>query len=1054
MLMHARKVGFAIPFVLLAGFSAAQEQNASIASQAVIHFSFGEDAGPAKDTATAGSVSDEGKLVNDPVRVGSPFWNQNGKKALQLDATKQQYVEVADGADVDGPAGVTVGMFLVNLTEPADAAYHGLFAKRGTADGKTSSNYGINFQMSTDNFQVYLHDGAEYRVATFGSKEAVPFRKLSYVTATFTVGDAPGQDADTDVDDVRIQYFLNGEPLVPKAVGRGFVVGQEAWTLDVNLAGLLNSLPLNIGRSEVAGEYTSCVIGDFRLFPRGLSAEEVKKLFLEVAGANVNDLIAADKPVPPKSPVVASLSQPGLQAGLQAGQQMQLVVNGSDLGPHPSAVFPLPEVRFNVADGSTPTRLVLDVAVPPETVPGLYPFWIQSEAGVSKPAVLAIDRLPQLPLVSSADQPAKLPGAFFGNLSGGQQQVLYFSGTKNQRVVADVELKRLGGAANPVLEIKSPSGAPLTIAWGQGSLRGDARAELILPADGIYSVELHDLTFNAPGTFPFRLKVGDLKLVDGVLPAAASPGAVEVELVGSGIIAGTRFNGQFLVPTESRRGSLSLPLDAGIAGSLPAIALSRGTEYVETPKSADGSLPLIDATFAPSPAKPVAISGRIATRAEQDRYRLNVTPGQKLKFTLQSDSLGSTLEGELRILDATQGQLIAMTSDQPAIGDPTLDFAIPAGISQIQIQVRDLFGRGGDRSFYRLLIELADQPKFSMLVNTSNLSLPADGAAVLEAQIVRAGYNGPIQLSISGDDSLRISPDQIPANQQGKTLIRLVRIAPPKDSVPALVRLVSESVGTDPPIKQTASLQSGVVAPSFQDTMAVGTLAATGMTLELPEWPASLFRGVPHELRLVLNRHAGNPSSVLPVRLSLDSTEPVRRRDPNNPAAGTFPVGAIDNRMLLPGEPEQLAVKITVPLESVEPGIDFVLKGEATPHAYSDRVLATAYSQPFHVDIKNAVSPKLDDATLALPGDVDHKLTGSLQRTNGFTGPVEVTLVGLPAGYTVQSANVAGGVDPFELVVRAMKVTAETPVANVKLRVTSNGSLLVPESPVNLKVVP
>ena len=64
-----------------------------------------------------------------------------------------------------------------------------------------------------------------------------------------------------------------------------------------------------------------------------------------------------------------------------------------------------------------------------------------------------------------------------------------------------------------------------------------------------------------------------------------------------------------------------------------------------------------------------------------------------------------------------------------------------------------------------------------------------------------------------------------------------------------------------------------------------------------------------------------------------------------------------------------------------------------------------------------------------------------------------MTLTGLPAGYTVQPAVVAGDQDKFEFVVKAPKVAAETPVANVKLRVTSSGSLLTAEMPVNVKVV-
>ena len=773
MLTLVRSLIFALPMFFVLGIVGAQD--APIRNQAVVRFTFEEETGPAKDLATVGQAADEGKLMNDPARVPSPFWNQTGKKALRLDPARQQYVEVADGPDVDAPQGITVAMFLVNLTEPTDATYHGMFAKRGVADGKTSTNYGINFHPQSDNFQVYIHDGAEYRVAAYSVKDAVPFRKLTYVTATFMPGDAPDQDADTDVDDIRIQYFINGEPLVPKAATRGFVNGNEAWTLDVNLAGLLNSLPLEIGRSEVAGEYLNCVIGEFMVFPRALSAEEVKKLFIESAGANVAELIAADKPVPKVVPSIGSLSQPGLQTG----QTTQLIVNGGDLGPDPARRFSA--LGSPIRRGwmvRRPNRLVLNVTVPPETVPGIYPFWVKSQAGISKSVALAIDRLPQVAMGSTADKPASLPAAFYGILSGAQQQVVYLVGKKGQRVVADVELKRLGGAANPVLEIKSPSGSPLAIGWGHNSLRGDARVELSLPSDGTYSVELHDLAFNAPGANPFRLKVGDLKIVDGVLPAAAVTGPVEVEPVGSGFAAGTEDRAEhFLIPNESSA-RLAARTGAGCGYRRRSAADGVKSRHGNCRSPAFGRSRLCKPSMRHSiqpPVKPVAINGRISSKDEQDRYLLKVTAGQKLKFTLQTESLGSSLEGELRILGQLQGNLLASTSDQPTIGDPALEFGVPGGVSEIQVQVRDLFGGGDTRSFYRLVIEPADQPRFSLMLNSPTVNLPEDGSAIIEAQITRAGYTGPIQLSVIGDNAVTVSPNEIAANLQGKTLLRLIR---------------------------------------------------------------------------------------------------------------------------------------------------------------------------------------------------------------------------------------------------------------------------------------
>ena len=1053
MISHARFVAVLIGLGLLRATAFAQEAvdevKGAIRATAVVNFSFDEESGSALDTAAAGAVPDEGKLVGDPARVASPFWNQTGKKAVQLDAAKSQCVEIADGADVDATKAVSFGLMVVNLTEPTDAAYHGLVAKRGLT-APASTNYGINFTMQADNFQVYIHDGTTFKVVTYSTKAALPYRKLVYLTATFLVGDAPKQDDDTDEDDVRIMLFANGEPLVPLSSGSGYVQGNQAWITNVNVAGLLNSFTTTIGRSEPGLEHLSCVVDEFSLFDKALSPPQVKRLFLEVAGNNVAKLIAADKPVPAIVPVIGSLSQ----AGLQIGQTTQLIVNGTDLGPDPAAVFPVPGVQFAVAEGSVPNQLKLNVTIPADTTPGIYPLWVKSQAGVSKSVALALDRLPHVAVGGSTPAaPATLPAAFFGMLSGGQQHRVYFSGTKGQRVVADVELKRLGGAANPVVEIKSPAGTPLAIGWGQSSLKGDARAEMILPSDGLYHIELHDLTFGGPGQSIFRLKVGDLKLVDAVLPAAAVSGPLEVELVGSGFAPGTKLAGIFASASESASGLLSLPLESGVASGVPSMSVSRGTEIVEAARSADGVLQRVDATFAQAPIKQVAISGRVAVKNERDRFLLNVTAGQRLKFTLQSDSVGSTLEGEIALFANPPTTAVAQTSDQPTIGDPSLEYVVPAGVAQVVVQVRDLFGRGDARAFYRLVIEPAGQPTFSLMLNTPTVNLPEDGSAIVEMQITRAGYAGPIKLSVVGDNSVVVSPNEIAANMQGKALLRLVRTNKPAEGTAPLLRLIGESVGADPAIKQTARLQTGVVAPTFTDTMAVGTIRPSGLGIELQQLPTVLFRGVSHPIPMILKRQPQAGEESLPVKLLLDSTEPVRRRDPNNPAPGNFPLVAAAPQMIMPDQPELATVKIVVPLESVEPVIDFVVKVEATPHAYSDRVLASAFSQPFRAEIKNAVAPKVDDATLAVVGEADHKITGLLQRTPGFTGPAEVTLTGLPAGYTVQPVTVAGDQDKFEFVVKAPKVAADTPVANVKLRVTSSGSLLIAEMPVNVKVV-
>ena len=91
--------------------------------------------------------------------------------------------------------------------------------------------------------------------------------------------------------------------------------------------------------------------------------------------------------------------------------------------------------------------------------PGHYPLRVQTAGGVSNPLPVAIDRLPQLPAAGSTpDKPVALPAALSETLSGAQQVRVYIAGKTGQKLVADVECKRLGAACFPVLELRNRCG--------------------------------------------------------------------------------------------------------------------------------------------------------------------------------------------------------------------------------------------------------------------------------------------------------------------------------------------------------------------------------------------------------------------------------------------------------------------------------------------------------------------------------------------------------------------------------------------------------------------
>jgi hypothetical protein len=1023
----------------------------SVRSRAVVNYTFDEESGDMLDSAAAGQGSDVGKLMNEARRVPSPFWGQTGKQALLLEADKQQFVQVADSPDLDRPEAVSLGFFFLSLHDPEFAGFHGVVAKRA-ADQGAVTNYGINYNPKSDAFQLYINDGGGFRSVIFSVKDIVPPGRRAFLTATFEIGRAPDSN-DENRKDLRIRLFVNGKQIKPKAApAGGSLVENDAWLTNVNVAGLLNDVPLTIGSSMPNAEFTSGLYDEFSLFAEALSPEDASKLFLEVAGPNAEKL-AQQEQQPPAStaPGITALSMNGLQIGTKS----RLTINGRNLGESPVVAMPIDGLEQAVQDGSNANRLIVDLTLPAETPPGYYPLRVHTPAGISDSLAVAVDHLPQVPAgQSTPDKPAELPAAFSGTLAGAAQPRIYFQGRAGDRIVADVEAKRLGAAMEPVLEIKTQRGTPLAIEWGKVHLRGDTRAEVRLPSDGLYFVELHDLAYKAPGQNPFRLKIGDLNLIDAVFPPAVLAGVqTDVEVIGA--IGATGPQSYVVTSGEQvRTGDLLKLREGDFAGPAPVVAFSDAVEIVEAPPSAD-ELQTIDATFAEIKHVPLVINGRISEPEQQDRYLLNVTPGSKLKFTLTARGLHSPLDGRLAVLKHPDGNRLAASNDAAGTRDPVLEYTVPVGVDQIQLAVGDLFERGGPEFLYRLRVAPADRPDFSLALLTPKVDLPVNGTAVLELQVNRSHYSGPIRLTVDGDDSIRTVPTSITAGS-GKAFVTLSR----KDggTVPAFhrVRIVAESKGLAPPIRRIASVPLGgdkVAIPGYDDVLPVALHPPVAVSLDVADLPPALLKGLDAELPVVLSRET-SPDDGLAVRLTLLSTEAVRPVDPQDANKGNKPLIRSLPYQSVAADAEAGSLTVAVPLDVAEPAIDFVVRGDLVPNAYSPQVLASVYSRPFRLPVNNAVEMKPGADEFTLTGEQQTKITGTLKRTAPFAGTVEIAVNGLPEGYTAAKIAVLADQEQFELLVTAPKIDKDTPLENITLTITTAaGAALLPNQPIKLKAV-
>ncbi len=114
----------------------------------------------------------------------------------------------------------------------------------------------------------------------------------------------------------------------------------------------------------------------------------------------------------------------------------------------------------------------------------------------------------------------------------------------------------------------------------------------------------------------------------------------------------------------------------------------------------------------------MVFNGRIGKKGEEDQFIVGVAPGQKLNIDVSAADLGSALDGVLQVR-GPDGAVLATADDTviPPQGkakkaakkaaainspDPSLNFTVPAGVTEITLALRDLRGDGGSGYPYRI----------------------------------------------------------------------------------------------------------------------------------------------------------------------------------------------------------------------------------------------------------------------------------------------------------------------------------------------------------------
>ncbi len=464
--------------------------------------------------------------------------------------------------------------------------------------------------------------------------------------------------------------------------------------------------------------------------------------------------------------------------GGQQGRALRLVIEGYGIAGDMEIESTLPGSFARLGEADDEDRLqkrrrpndrnlqaaVFLVEIDADAAPGLYPLRAISGDGLSNALLFRVDTVSEVSERSLRDgirnnsaateppQVDALPVVVNGTLDGAKRDRYRFRAEAGERIVLEVEARRVGSAIDPVLRLLDSAGNEIAFNQEGPGIDVDARLNWQPPEAGEYVVEVHDARFSDQRRNFYRLKLiaaSDYEYADAVFPLGARRGEETRFGLTGGSAAATREVVR-AVDTKNAFDIVGPPVAARTSAALPfRVVVGSHPEVLEGDPTADDALDT-----------PVVVNGRIDDAGEVDRYRIAAEPGRRLLIEVEGAALGSSdLFGVLTVT-TPDGEYLASSGDDipdpdtfrllsptATSFDPWVVVEAPEGADELHVTVEDLVGRGGPRFGYRLTAT-ANGPDFELRLGTAQLTLNNGASKPIEIGAVRRGYLGPIRLYV------------------------------------------------------------------------------------------------------------------------------------------------------------------------------------------------------------------------------------------------------------------------------------------------------------------
>jgi hypothetical protein len=400
------------------------------------------------------------------------------------------------------------------------------------------------------------------------------------------------------------------------------------------------------------------------------------------------------------------------------------------------------------------TALKVKFTVAPDAESGVRDFRIATPRGVSTVGQLVVTREPVVAEAkdnNQADQAqmVTLPATLCGAIEKAEDVDWYrFHIDQPGNFVFHARCGRLQDRihdlqahADPLLTLKSADGRVLAVS--DNHFYADPLIATRLEQPGDYLLEVRDVRYEGNQYWEYCIEASTRPFVETVYPLGLARGQqAALELVGHFLPAAPA---PYSIAADAPLGRqmLRLPLEGDQTNPVAAIV----TDLPLVLEAGENNEP----DKAQMVTAPCGINGRIETESDLDCYSFAAKKGERYSFEVIARRLQSSLDSQIRILDA-KGKMLASNDDlrhgKRGSADSWLEFWSPPADGNYVVEIRDVHLRGGAAYPYFLQITRSE-PYFDLFLDTDKTQIALGTSGVLFARVERKnGFTGEVKLNV------------------------------------------------------------------------------------------------------------------------------------------------------------------------------------------------------------------------------------------------------------------------------------------------------------------